>query len=67
MLLHRLDGGEVVIMHSDALQGFDVFTAVDGCGALGVVADVVIGLPECLREFIHHHPAIFSIGNLANQ
>ena len=50
-----------------ALQGLKVFTAVDGHGAVGVVTDVAIGLPERLWEFIHHHPTVFSVGDLAHQ
>ena len=62
LLTGGLNGGEV----SGVAQELEVFAAVDGGGA-GLVGAALVGLEEGLGEFVHHHAAVFAIGDLGDE
>ena len=70
MLVHGLDGGVIAGLHPGGLQQLQVFRAIDrhrARGASPLGADLVVGLNKGRGEFVHHHSAVFPIGNLGHQ
>ena len=69
VLLHRLNHWQIPFLHPGGLQQLQIFSAVDR-HRLRLAAlrpgDLVVGLQEGRREFIHHHAAVFAVGDLGD-
>ena len=69
VLPHRLNRGEGLGLHPGSLQQLQVFAAVDRHRATAAAAgagDAVVCLKEGGGELIHHHAAVFAIGDLGH-
>ena len=67
VLPHRLDGGVVGAGDALRLQQLQPFGAVHGRGGAVCLRQAPVGLLKGGREFVHHHAAVFAIGDLAHE
>ena len=68
MLAGGLNRGEILFRHTAGRQPIEILRAVDRSGAaISVVAQALVALNESRRVFVHHHAAVFAIGDLSHQ
>ena len=73
MLPHRLQRRQILRPHPGGLQQLQVFRAVDrhrsasaATGIPSLAGEALMGLEERLGECVHHHAAVFAIGDLGH-
>ncbi|CAI8366808.1 MAG: Uncharacterised protein [Cyanobium sp. ARS6] len=67
MLVHGLDAGKLACLQSKVIELLEVFRTVERRRLNVAVSNAAIRLAKGLREFIHHHSAVFSVGDLAHK